>query len=238
METTHGRSSFGYLWAVGEPVAGVLLLTLIFSIAFTAPPVGTSFAFFYASGYLPFCAYLDLSQKVSHAIRFSKPLLFYPGVTFIDALAARFLLNAVTQLMVFALVMALIVAFDDVDVIPRWDAIGLALLMAAGLGLGVGTLNCYLIEVFPSWERIWAILNRPLFLLSAIIFQFESVPEPWRGWLWWNPLVHVVGQLRIGIYATYEGAYVAPLYVLGLAAVTGLAGLLFLGRFHRDILNG
>jgi capsular polysaccharide transport system permease protein len=238
METTHGRSTFGYIWAVGEPVAGILLLTLIFSIAFTAPPVGTSFAFFYASGYLPFTAYLDISQKVSHAIRFSRPLLFYPGVTFFDALVARFLLNAVTQLMVFALVMASIVWVGGVEVIPRWDAIGLALVMAAALGLGVGTLNCYLIETLPSWERIWAILNRPLFLLSAIVFQFDSVPEPWRGWLWFNPLVHVVGQLRIGLYATYEGAYVSPPYVLALAALAGAAGLLFLGRFHRDIING
>lgn len=238
METTHGRARFGYLWAVGEPVAGILLLTLIFSIAFTAPPVGSSFAFFYASGYLPFAAYLDISQRVAQSIRFSRPLLFYPGVTFLDAIAARFLLSAMTQLMVVATVLALIVVLFSVDAILRWEALGLGLAMAAALGLGVGVLNCLLGELFPSWERVWAILTRPLFLLSAIVFQFDTVPEPWRGWLWWNPLVHVVGQVRIGLFATYDGAYVAPAYVLGLAALALTAGLLFLGRYHRDLVNG
>lgn len=238
METTHGRARFGYLWAVGEPVAGILLLTLIFSIAFTAPPVGTSFAFFYASGYLPFVAYLDIAQRVAQAIRFSRPLLFYPGVTFLDALAARFLLAAVTQLVVFAVVMALIVVLFSVDAILRWEALGLGLAMAGALGLGVGTLNCLLGEVLPSWDRVWAILTRPLFLLSAIVFQFDTVPEPWRDWLWFNPLVHVVGQMRIGLFATYDGAYVSPGYVLGLAGLSLAAGLLFLGRYHRDIVNG
>jgi capsular polysaccharide transport system permease protein len=238
METTHGRARFGYLWAVGEPVAGILLLTLIFSIAFTAPPVGTSFAYFYASGFLPFMAYLEISQRVSQAIRFSRPLLFYPGVTFLDALAARFLLAATTQLVVFAVVLSLVVGLFSVDVILRWEALGLGLAMAAALGLGVGALNCLLGEIFPSWERVWAILTRPMFLLSTIVFQFETVPEPWRGWLWWNPLVHVVGQVRIGLFATYDGAYVSPGYVLGLAALALAAGLLFLGRYHRDIVNG
>ena len=238
METTHGRARFGYLWAVGEPVAGILLLTLIFSIAFTAPPVGTSFAYFYASGFLPFMAYLEISQRVSQAIRFSRPLLFYPGVTFLDALAARFLMAATTQLVVFAVVLSLVVGLFSVDVILRWEALGLGLAMAAALGLGVGVLNCLLGELFPSWERVWAILTRPLFLLSTIVFQFEAVPPPWRGWLWWNPLVHVVGQVRIGLFATYDGAYVSPGYVLGLAALALAAGLLFLGRYHRDIVNG
>lgn len=238
METTHGRARFGYLWAVGEPVAGILLLTAIFSIAFTAPPVGTSFAFFYASGYLPFSAYLEISQRVAASVRFSRPLLAYPGVTFLDAICARFLLAAVTQLAVFAAVIGLILALFPVDAILRWEALGLGLLMAGMLGLGVGTLNCLLCETFPSWERLWAILTRPLFLLSAIVFQFETVPEPWRGWLWLNPLVHVVGQVRIGLFATYDGAYVSPGYVLALAALALLAGLLFLGRRHRELVHG
>ncbi len=237
METTHGRSSFGYLWAAGEPVAGILLLTLIFSIAFTAPPVGTSFAFFYASGYLPFVAYLEISQRVSQSIRFSKPLLFYPGVTFLDAVLARFLLAAATQTFVAASVLGAILGLGHVDAILRWDALGLGLTLVLALGLAVGVLNCFLIELAPGWERVWAILTRPLFLLSAIVFQFDSVPEPWRDLLWFNPLVHVVGQVRIGLYATYDGDYVAPVYVLGLSAIALTAGLLFLRRFHRDFIH-
>ena len=48
------------------------------------------------------------------------------------------------------------------------------------LAMGIGTLNCFLTGLFPSWLRLWAILNRPMFLISCVIFLFESIPEPWR----------------------------------------------------------
>lgn len=238
MASTHGRSSVGYLWAVLEPVAGIFLLTFVFSLAFRAPPMGNSFAFFYASGFLPFVAYLDVSQKLSQAIRFSRPLLFYPGVTYVDALAARFLLNAMTQVLVVAIVIAGMIPVLGIEAILDLPAIGLSLLMVGALALGIGTLNCFLTEMFPSWERIWAILNRPFFIISAIFFLFESVPQPYRDWLWFNPMVHVVGQMRRGFFPTYEGAYISPGYVFSLSAICLLAGLLLLGRYHRDLVNG
>ncbi len=237
MQSTYGRSSLGYLWAIAEPVAGILLLTFVFSLAFRSPPMGNSFAFFYASGFLPFAAYLAISQKVSQSIRFSKPLLFYPGVTYVDAILARFLLNAMTQFMVFALVVWLIVVSLGIEAIFDYPAIGVALLMSAVLALGVGTLNCFLTEMFPSWDRIWAILNRPLFIISAIFFLFESVPAQFRDWLWFNPIVHVVGKMRQGFFPTYEGAYVSPLYVFAVGTITLLIGLFLLARYHRDLTN-
>lgn len=238
MAATHGRSMLGYLWAVAEPVAGILLLTFIFSLAFHAPPLGTSFAFFYASGYLPFVAYLEVSQKVSQSIRFSRPLLFYPGVTFLDAILARFLLAAMTQAMVAGVVLVAMVPLLGIRTLIDIPAVAGAMALAMVLALGMGVLNCFLTEMVPAWERVWAILNRPLFVISGVFFLFEAVPEPWRGWLWFNPLVHAIGQMRVGLYPTYDGAGVSPAYVLALAGGLMLAGLVLLGRYHRDLING
>lgn len=237
MATTYGRSAAGYIWAVAEPVAGIILLTAIFSLAFESPPLGTSFPLFYASGYLPFTMYLDISNKVANSIRFSKPLLFYPGVTYFDAILARFILNGLTQVMVTLIVVPAIILLFRVKVIIDIPALALGLLMAAVLALGVGTLNCFLITAVPSWERIWAILNRPLFIISAIFFVFESVPNPYRDWLWFNPLVHVIGQVRKGVFPTYDADYVSYIYLFGVSGAALFFGLLLLGRFHRDLIN-
>lgn len=235
--TTYGRSALGYFWAILEPAAGIFLLTLIFSVAFRSPSIGTSFALFYASGILPFIAYLDVSQKVSVALRFSKPLLFYPRVTYTDALIARLLLNALTQLMVFVVVMAAIVLMFRLDLIIDFPALGLALAMTFSLAFGIGTLNCFLLSTFPIWERAWAIMNRPLFIISCIFFLFDDVPQPYQNILWYNPLVHLIGQMRDAIYPTYDGTYVSPLFVFTTAGVTLAFGLLMLRRYHRDIVN-
>ncbi len=237
MSTTYGRSAMGYAWAILEPVAGIALLAVIFATGFRSPPIGSNFALFFASGVLPFMAYMDVQSKVNTAQRFSKQLLAYPGVTFMDTIIARTLLNAMTQLMIgFALFTGIIV-FYDLDVILDIPAMAMAYAMAFSLALGFGTLNSYFITLYPVYERVWAILNRPLFLVSCIIFLFDTVPMPYRDWLWWNPFIHVVGQSRIGVFATYDGTYVSYIYVFALSTVTFATGLLLLRQYHRDLIN-
>lgn len=237
MSTTYGRTSLGYLWALMEPVAGIMLLTLVFSITFHAPPLGTNFALFYASGLMPFMMYMDLSGKIATSLRFSQPLLFYPGVTFVDAILARVVLNIFTELMVFTLVMSGIIIGMDVDVILDVPAILYGIAMAFALAIGVGTMNCFLLTMFPVWERAWAILNRPLLIVSCVLFTLDSVPQPFQDFLWWNPLVQIVGQVRSGIYPTYDANYVSALYVFGVSGVLLAAGLLLLDRYKSYLIN-
>lgn len=237
ISTTYGRSSMGYLWAILEPVAGIMVLTAIFSVSFHAPPIGKEFALFYASGILPFMAYTSISQKISVSLRFSRPLLFYPGVLFIDAILARLLLNSVTQIIVIFLVLAFIFGFYAIDLAVDFPVLALTLAMTFSLAFGIGTLNCFLLSRYPIWERAWAILNRPLFIISCVFFMFDNVPMPYKDYLLWNPLVHIVGQMRAGIYTTYDASYVSPLYVFGISLTTLALGLLFLRRYYRDIVN-
>lgn len=237
MASTHGRSALGYLWAILEPVGGIILLTFVFTLAFRTPSLGTSYPLFFASGILPFMAYMETSNKMSVALRFSKQLLFYPGVTYADALIARLLLNAITHVMVGAVLIPAILIIYRLDVIVHMESIVTGYLMAFALGTGVGTLNCFLLSMFPAWERTWAILTRPLFIVSAVIFLYDTVPLPYRDWLWWNPLIHPIGMVRQGIYATYDATYVSYVYVFGVAFLTLAAGLLLLRRYHRDIIN-
>ena len=237
MSSTYGRTPLGYLWAVLEPVVGIALLTAIFSLGFKSPPLGTNFAIFYASGLIPFMMYMDISGKVMDSLRFSQRLLIYPRVTFMDALMARFILNLLTQLMVAYFLFTGMVMFLDTRTSPDLIKIATGLVMAAALALGIGSLNCFLTGMIPSWLRVWAILNRPLFLISCIFFVYETVPEPYRSILWYNPLVHVVGQMRSGFYPYYDAPYVSLEYVFGISLICFALGTVLLRRYARDILQ-
>jgi capsular polysaccharide transport system permease protein len=237
MSTSYGRTSLGYLWAFIEPVAGIALLTLVFSAIGAHPPVGTSFALFYATGLLPFTIYSGITSKVATSLRFSAPLLFYPGVTFVDAMLARLILNGLTETVVFTTVITLIIVGQGLDVILDIPALVLGIAMILALATGIGSLNCFLMAMFPVWERAWAILNRPVVIISCIFFPLHSVPLPWRDYLWFNPIVHLVGQIRSGVYPTYDAAYVSPLYIFGLSAGLTMMGLIMLTRYKSYILN-
>ncbi|CTQ33194.1 ABC transporter permease [Jannaschia rubra] len=236
MGSTYGRSPGGYIWAILEPVAGVALLTLVFSIMLRAPLLGSNFPYFYASGFLVFMLYSAVAGSLMSAVRYSRQLLEYPSVTIVDALVARFLLAAFTQLLVMAIIMSGIIWWFDLRPILTWSAIANALGMATAFGVAVGVSNCFLISMYPLWERVWAVLNRPVFLVSGIIFLPENVPERFRDLLMWNPLMHITSEMRRGVYGIYDAVHVDPVYVYGLSFFLGLLGLYFLLNYHKDIV--
>ena len=233
MATTYGRSPGGWLWAVVEPVAAITLLAFAFSLAFRAPSLGVSFPLFYATGYLPYILFHDVSSRIALAIRFNRPLMNFGAITWVDVLAARFLLNTLTHLAVGALVLGALLFGFETRSAPDATAIALAVAMAALMAAGIGTLNAFLFLAFPAWERLWSIATRPLFIISGVFFLFEDVPAELRNILWFNPLFHVIGQMRAGFYPTYDAIHVSPAYALGLGTGSLAVGLLLMAR-HAD----
>lgn len=237
MATSYGRTPGGYFWAVAEPAAGIALLTVIFSLSGMSPPIGTSFPIFYATGIVPFLYYMDLSAKLAQSLNFSRPLLVYPSVTFFDALAGRILTNVISGLLVAYIVFFGVLLSGDTRTDPQFGPIMLALSMATMLAVGIGTMNCFLIMRFPVWEKLWSIVNKPLFIISCVFFIFDVVPAHIQRVLWYNPLIHVIGQMRHGFYPSYTADYVSLTYVFGLSLSLFVAGLALLLRYHRDLLN-
>jgi capsular polysaccharide transport system permease protein len=218
-----------------EPVAGIVLLTLLFMLISRTPPLGTNFPLFYATGMLPFTMYITLSGNIANAVSFSKALLTYPAVSFMDALLARFFLTAITQLLVMALVLGSIIVLYDLKLVISWGPVIAAIGMVLALSLSVGVANCYLFERFPLWRNFWNIMNRPLFLLSGVIFLPEMLPKAAMQYFVWNPLIHPIGMLRRGFYPTYDALYVSPVYVCVFSLLVGMVGLWFLLRYHKDL---
>jgi capsular polysaccharide transport system permease protein len=227
----------GYLWALLEPIAALALLTILFSLLFRSPPLGSSFALFYATGYLPFMLYSEVGVKVGQSIRYSKPLLAYPPVTYIDAMISRFVLNCLTHLVVFILLISGIILLNGLPVNLNIPAIAQSFGMAMALAFGIGALNCYLSSTFPIWERTWGIANRPLFLISGVFFVVDDIGSSFRPFLLYNPLVHVTAEMRAGFFPTYDAPFVSPVYVYAISIACCFFGILLLNRYHKNILN-
>ena len=237
MVTTYGRSPGGYIWAFLEPVAGIALLSFAFSLAFQAPSLGRNFPLFYATAYLPYMLFHDVAGKTATAIRFSRPLLNFGAVSWFDVITARFLLTTMTHLMITIIVLSGIIWFSDLNMSPDMGAAAKALAMGATLALGVGVLNCYLFLAFPVWERIWVVATRPLFIISGVFFLFEDIPAALQAYLWFNPLFHVTGQMRLGFYPTYSADYISPAYAFGLGCALLFVGLAALSRAADGLIH-
>lgn len=237
MSSTYGRSPGGYVWAILEPVAGIVLYTLVFSAMRFSPPLGDSFALFFATGFLPLALYQSLTTKVGTAIRYSRPLLAYPNVTYIDAIIGRILLNFLTQVVIFFIIVSGSIMIGGLNLIIDYVAIARAFGMAVALGVGMGLVNCFLMSLFPIWQFIWAVLNRPLFIISGVLFLVDGLPAGIRDIVMLNPVAHVVSMMRSGLYVTYDAVYVSEVYVYMVSGALAVTGLILLHRYHRVILD-
>jgi capsular polysaccharide transport system permease protein len=237
MATRFGRSWGGYLWAVAEPLGGILLLTVAFAFAFRTPPLGTNFALFYATGIIPFLLFSNVSASVSQSIASNRGLLTYPVVRPLDAVIAKFVTSFLTLFVVGVLLFTAIIGFYRLPVTLDLAAIFDGFLMMGLLGLGLGTLNCVLFGFWPTWRNVWNVLTKPLFILSGMFYTFESLPPQAQAILWWNPLIHAVGTMRAGFYGGYDATYVQPLYVLGLAGAAFVVGGFLLRRHAVSLLE-
>lgn len=237
MSTRYGRSPGGYIWAVVEPMGAILLLSAAFSLVIRTPSLGNNFILFYASGYMTFTMYQQLSVTIARSIMFSRPLLFYPAVSWADAVLARLILNGLTGVMVSTIVFAVIFAFLETRTIIDIGTILLSLSLALLMGAGIGAMNCALLGLYPIWDLVWSIATRPLFLASGIFFIYEDMPRSIQDILWYNPLIHISGVMRMGIYPTYKPDYISLPFVLFFGLATLTLGLLLLHRHHKTILE-
>ena len=103
--------------------------------------------------------------------------------------------------------------------------------MALSLGLisllafGVGSVNAAVITVFPAWQRLYAILTRPLVLISGVMFDLEGLPTVVRDVLAWNPVAHGVALFRVGYFYGYRGTFLDLTYLVSCGTLLTLLGL-------------
>ena len=237
MSTTYGRSAGGYIWAVLQPVGMIVMLSLAFSLIVRTPSLGTNFILFYATGYLPYSFFSTLSAKTAAALRYSRPLLAYASVTWIDAVLARLILNVITAAAVFCIVITAVLMTREtravLNLLHVINGVGICIL----IGFGVGLCNAVIEGFWPVWGQIWSIVTRPLFIASGIIFLYEDAPQIAQSVLWWNPLIHGTALTRAGFYPTYQASFTSLLYCYGMALILIAIGLVFMRATYKTVLE-
>lgn len=230
-----GRSAGGYAWALAEPVGGIVLLSVAFAFIAPKPPLGPSFMLFYATGIIPFMMYNSITVALMAALAANRGLMIYPVVRPLDLLLARATLEALTQTLVAVLILVplVLVAPTPPEIVADRIVAGLALAFA--LGLGVGTFNAAIAGLWPTWRQIWSILNRPLFVLSGILFTTRSLPSGLRDLLAWNPVTHAIETLREGLYGPDPQGFAQPGLALAPALALFLAGAVIIARCGRKM---
>lgn len=225
--TRYGKSQFGYLWAVIEPVAIIATFTLVSLTMGHLPPYGNSLLMFFALGTLAFQFYRRVASFCGAAFTANQALLNYPIVKQTDTLVARAALELITCLFVTLMVLGGLMLVDRQPYPAHIEAIAAAVLLLALFGFGFGVINAVIGAYVASWRNIESMLSRPLLILSGVFFVPDRMPPKIIPYLTWNPVLHGVELMRHGYYPDYRSQtldvpylfyWAIGLTVLGLAA--------------------
>jgi len=231
------RSSIGFLWSIIEPILTVIVLTMAFSLLTRNPRLGTNFPLYYVSGMVSFHIYAQVCAKVAGSVKFSRTLLGFPSVTVLDTLFARFLLNYLTSTVVFLVAAAGVIAFYHLRIDVDEFHVMRGLFLAGLLGASVGTFNSVLFLMWPLYDSIWGVFSRPMVVSSGALILIDDLPTWLFHILWWNPMAHMVAEVRRGFYPTYDAPWVSIPYVLLFCGITFMVGLVMLQRKVYDVLD-
>jgi len=173
--TRFGDAKLGYGWALLEPILHITLLSAVFSLMMQGrPPVGAHFFIFYFTGLIPYLMFVHTSSAMSHAITSNGALLRLPLVTTFDVIAARGLLETITDVIVAVM---LLVGFGMAGLAAAPDdlsAPSIALLVTAMFGCGFGFINAVLTVLCRSWDKIWPQITRALYFFSGIFRYYVA----------------------------------------------------------------
>jgi len=226
-----------WLWLLLEPISHVAFIMVFFEVVRARVTPGADPGLFIMTGLLSFFMTRNTAFRSMEAVKANSALFAYRQVKPVDTVIVRAGLEGFLGLIV-ALIMLSGAALFGLDVIPNRPLEVLAAFAGLWvLGLGLALMLSVAGEMVPEIGNLVKLAFIPLYFFSGIMFPIQLVPQPYREWLFYNPILHGIEVLRGGFFPNYHLMPEANLsFLYGSALLTVFLGLALHVRYARKII--
>jgi capsular polysaccharide transport system permease protein len=235
LHTRFGRANIGYLWLFAEPMLLAVAVALLHEghrlpIAGGIRPIPFAIA-----GYGLFIMFRSVVSRAETVLEANRPLLHHRPVTITDMLIARSVLEAVSTIVVLALLLGGAWALGFADPIARPEALIGAIALMCWFSFGLAMLVATGSHQMPIVGRLIHPLLYLSMPLSGAFFALSWFPESVRQLLVWIPLVHIFELLKEGQFTAFESPYIDLTYVVGWCGILTQLGLYGLSHLRARV---
>lgn len=190
------QSILGGLWAILQPLATVLIFTLVFSFLLKVDTGNIPYIIFSYTAMVPWLFFstsiTDMVDSIVSNMNLVSKIFFPREILVISALLARF----VDFLIAFVILIFLIIIYKlPVDILT-WLFLPVLLLVQIALALGIGLIAGAMNAFFRDIKHVFALVMQLWLYATPIIYPVTIVPEQFRSWYYLNPMVGIIEGYR------------------------------------------
>lgn len=236
IKVRYKQTAIGASWAVIQPVATMLVFTLVFGRLARIPSDGLPYAVFSYAALLPWNYFANALQKTSTIVVSNQHILtkvYFPRLTLPIFSVCTGLVDFAISFVMFGFLLAWY------HIVPTWHVVWfpvfllMALLTALGVGLWLAALNALYRDVgqiLPFLMQFWM-------FGSPVVYSSSMVPAKWRWLYGLNPMTGVIEGFRWSLAG--HGQAPGRLFAVSAAIVIAIfiGGLAFFQSMETEIAD-
>lgn len=203
LKTRVSQVKFGFLGVLAQPLIVMIVFLLIFGFVQAGRGGPLDIALFLASGIILFTLFNDIAVRSLNAMDANAALFFYRPVKPVDTVIAR----AIVESGLYSLIMVIIVTgvwvIREEIILSSLLQLVASFLLLAFTSLGIGLTLMVAGHRFPVVKQVVPIFLRPLWFMSGVFFSLQGVPQQFRPYLSWNPVLQAIELARNAFSQAY-----------------------------------
>ncbi|MCL2657698.1 MAG: ABC transporter permease [Betaproteobacteria bacterium] len=239
-QSKYRNSLLGALWTVLNPLAMIVVYTVIFSQVMQTrlPGVDNSFAYsiHLCAGLLTWGLFTEIVGRAQTTFIDNANLLkklSFPRLCLPAIVVANALVNFVIVFGLFALFLAITGNFPGLPYLALIPTVALLVLFAIGLGITLGVLNVFFRDVgqfFGIFLNFW-------FWLTPIVYSVSILPQRVQVWMRFNPMARMMESFQVILVQGHWPNWYSLWPVLAMSAVLCLLGLRLFRKHAGEIVD-
>ncbi|MCQ0990289.1 ABC transporter permease [Jiella marina] len=234
----YGRQNLGFLWLIGEPMALIVGVIILWSLMKGSTTHGVSVVAFTLTGYSMLTLWRHLLTRGGNGLSRHATLLFHQNIRLLDILIAQILMEMISIFLSFLVCYLLLFLFGYVE--PANDNLLLVsgwLLMSL-FGAGMTLLLSGLTEMSKPLKRLLQPILYFTLPLTGAFAMCAWLPERARDVILVFPMVHAMELFRAGFMGERFTFYYNIWYLFAWGIGTFFLGLLVMKRAERHLHIG
>lgn len=233
-------TQLGFLWAIFQPLAMILIYTLVFANIMKPALPGHNAPFAYSiylcSGVLTWALFSELlSKSVSvfiHNANLIKKINF-PKLTLPIIVLLSALIHYLIVMIIFLCFLLIIGQFPGPVIITAVPVILVLAGFSLGLGILCGTINVFYRDV----EQTLGVIVQFWFWLTPVVYVNKSLPSGVAQILTWNPLWPIIRSMQTIFLEHRQPDWKSLGYPALLAALFLILGMYAFRRLSGEIVD-